>query len=286
MLVIVLLSAAGIPAPSGAIEPTASRAEGEADNGVVCPPIPQALLDRRAATGRLPPPSSDDLALYHAYMDYLRANDWGNLCRYREANRLLAEQPRPRVVFLGDSITENWQVRDPELFGTGIIDRGIGGQTTPQMVLRFYQDVVALRPRVVHILAGTNDLAGNTGATGDTQFRNNIRAMVDLAQANGIAVVLGAIPPVTDFPWRPDIDPRARILAWNHWLRSFSDERQIVFVDYHAALINADGGMTPAFATDGVHPSLAGYQRMDLLFQRALKEAERHDTRARHEAPR
>ena len=243
--------------------------------GYVCPAPPEALVKRRAATGDLPPPSAEDLAAYQKYIQALQANDWAFLCRYKQENRQLTAGARPRVVLLGDSITENWKPRDPELFVDGVVDRGIGGQTTPQMLLRFSQDVIALRPRVVHILAGTNDIAGNTGPTSDAQFQDNIRAMVDLARGHGIKVILGSIPPAAAFAWRPDLRPAARILAWNDWLRTYARAEGLIFVDYHAALTDVAGGMLPEFGTDGVHPSLAGYQSMGALFERALVKAER-----------
>lgn len=248
--------------------------QGFADTSFVCPPEPEALVKRRTATGEKPPLSAEDLAAYRRYVQLLQANDWPNLCRYAQENPLLATSQRPRVVMMGDSITENWKARDPELFADGIIDRGIGGQTTPQMLLRFSQDVIALRPRVVHILAGTNDIAGNTGPTSDAQFRDNIRAMVDLAGAHGIKVILASIPPASAFPWKPKLRPADRIRAWNGWLRSYARERGLVFVDYHAALTDAEGGMRPELGIDGVHPSRAGYQSMGILFRRALAKAE------------
>jgi lysophospholipase L1-like esterase len=240
-----------------------------------CAPVPQALVRRRAAVGEPPAPSADDLAAYRAYTQYLMANDWGYLCRYRDENRRLAQGPRPRVVLLGDSITENWKQRDPELFTNGVVDRGVSGQTSPQMLVRFYQDVIALRPRVVHILAGTNDIADNTGTTTDAQFQDNIRAMVDLARAHGVKVILASIPPATAFPWRPAMRPAQRIAAWNAWLRAYAQAQGLVFADYYAVLADAAGGMKPGLAGDGVHPSHEGYLRMDAVFANALAQSER-----------
>lgn len=246
-----------------------------AADGYVCPPVPEALVKRRAATGDVPAPSPEDLTAYRRYVQQIEVNDWGFLCRYAQENRDLAAGQRPRVVLFGDSITENWKARDPALFSDGIVDRGISGQTTPQMLLRFYQDVIALRPRVVHIMAGTNDIAGNTGPTSDAQFRDNIRAMVDLAHVHGITVMLASIPPAAVFSWRPELRPAARIRAWNDWLRSYAKSEQLIFVDYYPALADAAGAMRPAFTTDGAHPTRAGYQPMDVLFRRGLAEAER-----------
>ena len=142
-----------------------------------------------------------------------QAADWPNLCRYKAANATLARGPRPRAVFMGDSITDNWVRGDPALFADGIVGRGIGGQTSPQMLARFRQDVVALRPRVVHIMAGTNDIAGNTGPTTIQDYQHNILAMIDLARVNDIAVVVAAIPPSRKLFWRDNLDPRLRLFA-------------------------------------------------------------------------
>lgn len=245
------------------------------DGGYVCPPVPEALVKYRNAPDVPPPPSAEDLAVYHAYVALLQANDWAYLCRYRDENRDVLHGQRPRVVLLGDSITENWKARDPGLFHDGIVDRGIGGQTAPQMLLRFYQDVIALRPSVVHIMAGTNDIAGNTGPTSDTHYRDTIRAMVDLARAHDIKVILASIPPASAFPHRTDLRPAARIRAWNIWLRDYARANGLVFVDYHAVLSDAAGGLRSEFTSDGVHPTRAGYGPMNALFLHALAEAER-----------
>jgi len=181
-------------------------ATGMVDNP--CPPQPPVPITRFGEPGRPAVYAGPQvLAAYQRYEAWRLANDWASLCHYREENRRVASGARPRVVFIGDSITELWKAYDPDFFSGGVLDRGISGQTTPQMVVRFYQDVVRLRPRVVHIMAGTNDVAANTGPTSDDQFKNNITAMVDLAKANGIKVVLASIPPTKTFSWRPDLRP-------------------------------------------------------------------------------
>ena len=172
-----------------------------------------------------------------------QATDWPNLCRYKAANTTLARGPRPRAVFMGDSITDNWVRGDPALFADGIVGRGIGGQTSPQMLARFRQDVVALRPRVVHIMAGTNDIAGNTGPTTLADYQHNILAMIDLARVNDIDVVVAAIPPSRKLFWRDDLDPRPQIREWNEWLRGLAFGRGLTFVDYGTVLADPDGGM-------------------------------------------
>jgi hypothetical protein len=146
-----------------------------------------------------------------------RARDWPGLCRYKAANAAIRTGERPRAVLMGDSITDNWTSGDPTLFANGIVGRGIGGQTSPQMLARFRQDVVELHPRVVHIMAGTNDIAGNTGPTTVQDYQSNVLAMIELARANGIAVVLAGIPPSRKLYWRGDLDPRPAIRELNGW---------------------------------------------------------------------
>ena len=196
--------------------------------------------------------------------------DWPNLCRYRDQNAtILRAGVHPDVVFLGDSITEFWRFAQPDLFGDKLVDRGISGQTTPQILLRFYADVVALHPRVVHIMAGTNDIAGNTGPTTDDQIFDNIRAMIDIAGVNHIKVVLASITPATNGPARP----AARILALNARLRELARQRGAIYVDYHAALSDGRDGISAALANDGLHPNRDGYAVMRPLTERALAEA-------------
>jgi lysophospholipase L1-like esterase len=189
------------------------------------------------------------------------AQDPNGLCRYAAANAaLLNGGRRPRVVFLGDSITEGWVRGDPALFADGrFVGRGVGGQTSAQMLVRFHADVVALRPRVVHIMAGTNDVAGNGGPTTEAAFQNNIMAMVEIARAHRIKVVLASLPPAARFFWRPEVRPAAQIVRLNAWLRDYARREGLGFVDYHARLAAPDGAMRPQFAIDGVHPNRDGY---------------------------
>jgi lysophospholipase L1-like esterase len=199
--------------------------------------------------------------------------DWPMLCHYRAANR---DVPTPvRAVMIGDSITEMWIATAPALFAEGVVDRGISGQTSPQMVARFYQDVVRLRPRVVHIMAGTNDIAGNTGPSSPEDYANAITAMVDMARANGIAVVLGSIPPAGVIGWRPGYRPAQQIIAFNAWLRQLAQDRGLVYADYHSAMADSDGAMKPGLSSDGVHPTAAGFAVMEPIARAAIAEAER-----------
>jgi len=216
-------------------------------------------------------PAEPDPAWWKALGAYNRNNDWPWLCRFVQDNAAL--KARPTVVFMGDSITEGWLVRDPAMFTPGRIDRGISGQTTPQMLLRFWQDVIALKPKVVHIMAGTNDLAGNTGPNSPEGYRNNIRAMVDLARANRIAVILGSIPPAARFGWQPAVEPLRRIAELNVWLKAYAAERHLVYADYHAVLATPEGAMKPELSPDGVHPNAAGYKLMRPIAEAALKAA-------------
>ena len=204
------------------------------------------------------------------------ARDWADLCRYRADN---AAARNVEAVFVGDSITELWMVADPGFFSAARLDRGISGQTSAQMLLRFSADVVALKPKVVHILAGTNDVAGNLGPNRPEDFKNNIRAMADIADANGIAVVIGAIPPADRFLWRSQLKPAAQIGELNAWLKAFAASRGYAFADYHAAMATEAGAMRPAFSKDFVHPNRAGYAVMAPIAQAALDEARRRGPR-------
>ncbi|MBB5715674.1 SGNH/GDSL hydrolase family protein [Sphingomonas aerophila] len=187
--------------------------------------------------------------------------DYGQLCRYAADNRALRE--RPRVVFMGDSITDNWINLDRAFWTDGRVDRGISGQTTPQMLVRFRQDVINLHPRAVHIMAGTNDVAGNTGAATIETVEGNIQSMAELARANGIKVILASIPPAASFPWSRDKKPMPQIAALNAWIKSYAARNRFTWVDYHPVLATAEGAMKPGFASDGVHPTAAGYRAME-----------------------
>lgn len=201
-----------------------------------------------------------------AARDRALREDFANLAKYAEDNEhIRASGNRPCIVFLGDSITEGWMRLRPEFFGPGRVCRGIGGQTTPQMLVRMIPDVIGLRPRAIHILAGTNDIAGNTGPMTLEQSRDNIDAMATLAQAHGIRVLIGSVPPAAAFRWRPEKRPAQDIVALNHLLRALAKRHRATWVDYHAALTNTDGGMRDGMARDGVHPLAAGYAAMEAV---------------------
>ena len=207
--------------------------------------------------------------------DRLR-NDWAFLARYREANAAL---PAPRadetrVVFYGNSITEGWAKHFPAMFpGKPYIGRGISGQTTPQMLVRFRQDVVALKPAVVVILAGTNDIAGNTGPSTLEMIEGNLASMTELAQANGIKVVLTSVLPVYDYPWKPGLEPAQKIVALNSWMRQYASAHHAVYLDYHSAMADDRQGMRKELSGDGVHPNEAGYRIMAPLAEQAISQA-------------
>lgn len=203
---------------------------------------------------------------------HMLTRDHGQLCRYAAANRALAGQ-RPDVVFMGDSITDNWMNLDPGFWTDGRVDRGISGQTTSQMLLRFRQDVIDLHPRAVHIMAGTNDVAGNTGATTMATVEGNIATMAELAQLHGIKVILASVPPTAGFPWAPDKHPGPQIAALNAWLKGYAAREGFTWVDYHPVLATPEGAMKPGLASDGVHPTAAGYAVMEPVAKAAVARA-------------
>jgi lysophospholipase L1-like esterase len=202
--------------------------------------------------------------------------DWPNLARYRAANALLAA-PAPselRVVFMGNSITEGWAPLFAKQFpGKPYIGRGISGQTTPQMVLRFRQDVIALRPRVVVILGGTNDIAGNSGPSTVEMIEDNLAAMTEMAQANGIRVVLASVLPVFDYPWKRGLEPAPKIVALNAWMKQYAATHKATFLDFHSAMADERQGMKGDLANDGVHPNEKGYALMASLLEPAIARA-------------
>ncbi len=206
-----------------------------------------------------------------------RLADWPELQHYRDANAQLpaAVPGQPRVVFFGDSITEGWGREGSAGFfpGKGWLNRGISGQTTAQMLVRFPQDVLALKPQVVVILAGTNDIAGNTGPSTQAMIEDNLHAMVDLARAHGIAVVLASVLPVSDYPWLPGTAPAPKVRALNTALKRYADAQQLVYLDYYTPMANAAGGLDPQLADDGVHPTAKGYAVMAPLAEAAVTRA-------------
>lgn len=202
--------------------------------------------------------------------------DWANLKRFQEDNKKVMEPKinENRVVFMGNSITEGWSRTDPAFFeGKPYINRGISGQTTPQMVLRFKQDVIDVKPKVVVILAGINDIAGNTGPMTLEQTRDNIIAMAQLAKANNIKVVLSSVIPAYDFPWRPGMEPAGKVVALNKMIKEYADKNNIVYLDYFSSMADERNGLKKELGYDGVHPNLEGYKVMAPLAEKAIAEA-------------
>jgi lysophospholipase L1-like esterase len=203
----------------------------------------------------------------------VKAQDWPNLNRYQNENAALkpVESGQKRIVFMGDSITEFWSTVDPEYFsGKPYINRGISGQTTPQMLLRFRADVIALHPTAVVILAGINDIAGNTGPMTIEMIRDNIFSMIELAKANHIKVILCSVLPAYDFPWKPNQEPIGKIKALNQILQNYAVSNDIVYLDYYSAMVDERKGLKADYSNDGVHPNKTGYQVMAPLADKAI----------------
>ncbi|WP_038262216.1 SGNH/GDSL hydrolase family protein [Zhouia amylolytica] len=203
------------------------------------------------------------------------AQDWPNLKRFKADNSEIIRLQKPvEVVFMGNSITEGWMSHDPEFFNkNGFINRGISGQTTPQMLIRFRQDVVDLQPKVVVILAGTNDIAGNTGPSTIKMIQDNLASMAEIATANGIKVVLSSILPVYDYPWKPGLKPAEKIIKINNWMKAYAEKHGHIYLDYHSHLSDKRKGMKPIYANDEVHPTSEGYEVMRPLAEAAIQKA-------------
>ena len=198
--------------------------------------------------------------------------DWAFIGRYRNANASL-KPDEARVVFMGDSITELWGQEPFISNNTHFAGRGIGGQTTLQMVVRFRSDVIGLKPKLVHIMAGTNDVAGNNGPEMDEDIEGAIQSMVELALANHIKVVLASIPPAADFKWHPGLNPVPRIRALNAWLKSYASRAGVTYVDYWPALATESGALKTELSEDGVHPNAQGFKAMQPLAEAAIQAA-------------
>lgn len=203
----------------------------------------------------------------------LQAQDWANLARYKNENAQL-ELPKAnekRVVFMGNSITEGWIKKDPDFFsGKPYVNRGISGQTTPQMLLRFQADVIALKPKVVVILAGINDIAGNTGPSTLEMIEDNISSMSVLAKSAGIKVVLSSVLPAYDFPWRPGLSPAEKVVLLNEWIKNYASKNGFIYLDYYSPMVDDRKGLKAEYTTDGVHPNEKGYKIMEPLVEKAI----------------
>jgi lysophospholipase L1-like esterase len=201
--------------------------------------------------------------------------DWPQLARYKAANAALAPaaEGEDRVVFFGASMTEFWGKYGTKFFpGKPYVNRGISGQTTAQMVVRFRQDVIGLHPKAVVILGGTNDVAGNTGLMTPEMTENNWQSMADLAKANGIRVIFASITPSTDFWWHKGLKPAEKIRTLNAWLKGYCESHGLTYLDYYSTLTDEEGGMKKEFTVDGVHATAKGYAVMAPLAQAAIDE--------------
>jgi lysophospholipase L1-like esterase len=214
-----------------------------------------------------------------------KLQDWPAVARYREDNVRTAPPIRKekRVVFMGDSITDSWDnpVNGGFFPGKPYIDRGISGQTTPQMLIRFRPDVIALRPQVVVILAGTNDIAGNTGPMTLQEIEDNLSSMAELARAHSIRVVLSSLLPVSDYEKTPDGQPRIQttrrppeqIKALNDWMKKYALENKLTYLDYYSAMIDDKEFLKDELSNDGLHPNIKGYAVMAPLAENAIEKA-------------
>ena len=209
-------------------------------------------------------------------MEDSKSLDWANLARYEDDNLKvgLPKKDERRVVFMGDSITEEWSNLYPEYFTEkGYINRGIGGQTTPQMLIRFKPDVVGLKPEIVVILAGTNDIAGNTGPSNAKMITDNIFSMAEIAKAYQMKVVLSSILPVYEYDWAREIkDPPSTIQAVNDALKQYASDQGLIYLDYFSSMVDERQGLNSDYTFDGVHPNESGYILMSSLAEEVLSE--------------
>ena len=194
----------------------------------------------------------------------MNAQDWANVARFKAENELVIENKAPvKMVFMGNSITEGWKLFDPNFFNsTDYVNRGIGGQTTPQMLIRFKQDVLDLKPKGVVILAGTNDIAGNTGPMSIQEIYNQIESMAGLAALNKIEVFLCSVLPVYDYPWKPGLKPAPKIVALNEMLKTLAGEKNYLYIDYFSEMSDDKNGLKASLGAYGVHPNEKGYEIM------------------------
>lgn len=197
------------------------------------------------------------------------AQDWAKFFKYEEANALVTQ--KPKAVFMGDSITEGWVNTDPEFFAeNNFLGRGISGQTTSHMLIRFRRDVLDLAPEYVFILAGTNDIAKNNGDITHENIIGNIMSMCELAKVHGIIPVLCSVLPADRYRWREGIAPAKDIVALNKMIKAYAESENIMYIDFHSVMRNENDGLPEVYAPDGVHPSPAGFKVMEEIVLKAL----------------
>lgn len=199
--------------------------------------------------------------------------DWPYLQKYTKENEGVSSPKRDenRVVFIGDSITEFWSLLSPDFFvGKPYFNRGISGQTSPQILIRFRADAIALRPKLVVLLAGANDIAGNTGPSTLEMIANNLFSMAELAKANQIKIILCSVLPAFDFPWKTGSFPAEKIMQLNARIQEYAKEKDILYLDYYSEMVDSQKGMKTNYTDDGVHPNAAGYKIMELLVEKAI----------------
>ncbi len=204
------------------------------------------------------------------------AQDWANIKKYEKANSQIVPPVKgeKRVVWMGDSITDFWINNDSSFFsGKPYYDRGISGQTTGQMLVRFRQDVINLQPSVVIILAGINDIAENNGPSKLEDMFGNLVSMTELAKAAGIKVVLSSVLPASSLPWRASINPVPKVAVLNEMIKTYAGKNNIVYLDYFTAMADEKSGLPLALSKDGVHPNLEGYKVMEPLAEKAIAAA-------------
>lgn len=211
------------------------------------------------------------MCLLASFSLFSQQNDWAQFGRYAEANKTV--KTPTRVVFMGNSITDGWWGADSLFFKNNrFIGRGIGGQTTTQMLVRFRADVINLQPKAVVILAGTNDIAQNNGYIAPENILGNIISMAELAKVNNIDVVLCSILPAYEYGWRKGLEPADKIIALNKMIKAYADQNNLTYVDYHSALKDERNGLPEKYSKDGVHPTMEGYKIMESMILKALEK--------------
>ncbi|GAA4005979.1 SGNH/GDSL hydrolase family protein [Sphingomonas humi] len=224
------------------------------------------IVEPKPHITKTPPASEADRA---SYMRWSTMDPYG-VCRYRDENRALPPATGHRVIFIGDSITEAWRPSVPDLFTGDVLNRGVSGQTTTQMLARFRTDVIDLHPAVVQIMGGMNDIHS---ASGMALTRSNIASMVELARAHGIIVILGAITPSNFFQGSPDLAPGPQIVRLNRWLQEYAAKNDLIFADYHGPLQNGTLGIRDGLSNDGLHPNRNGFEPLTPLARKAIARA-------------